>query len=78
MTRDKRRSWWLVTRSARLISNRNDIGWPGGVLSPSDPPVSAEDLIMGYRQLIAQAQVHNIRVIGVTLTPFVNAGVKIR
>jgi lysophospholipase L1-like esterase len=48
----------------------NDIGWPGGVLSPSDPPVSAEDLIMGYRQLIAQAHVHNIRVIGVTLTPF--------
>jgi len=48
----------------------NDIGLPGGVLSPTDPPVSIEDLIMGYRQLIAQAHVHNIRVIGVTLTPF--------
>jgi lysophospholipase L1-like esterase len=48
----------------------NDIGWPGGVLSPTDPLVSVEDLIAGYRQLIAQAHVRNIRIIGVTLTPF--------
>jgi lysophospholipase L1-like esterase len=48
----------------------NDIGWPGGVLSPNDPPVSVDDLIAGYRQLIAQAHARNIRIIGVTLTPF--------
>ena len=48
----------------------NDIGWPGGVLSPTDPPVSVDDLIMGYRQLIAQAHARNIRIIGATLTPF--------
>jgi lysophospholipase L1-like esterase len=48
----------------------NDIGWPGGVLSPTDPPVSVDDLITGYRQLIAQAHLRNIRIIGVTLTPF--------
>jgi lysophospholipase L1-like esterase len=48
----------------------NDIGWPGGVLAPTDPPVSVEDLITGYRQLIAQAHARNIRILGVTLTPF--------
>jgi lysophospholipase L1-like esterase len=48
----------------------NDIGWPGGVLSPTDPPVSVDDLIMGYRQLIAQAHARNIRIIGATMTPF--------
>jgi lysophospholipase L1-like esterase len=48
----------------------NDIGWPGGVLAPSDPPVSIEDIITGYRQLIAQAHARNIRVLGATLTPF--------
>jgi hypothetical protein len=29
----------------------NDIGWPGGVLSPTDPPVSVDDLIMGVKIL---------------------------
>jgi lysophospholipase L1-like esterase len=48
----------------------NDIGWPGGVLAPNDPPVSLNDLIVGYRQLIAQAHARNIRIIGATLTPF--------
>jgi lysophospholipase L1-like esterase len=48
----------------------NDIGWPGGVLAPTDPPVSVEDLITGYRQLVAQAHARNIRVLGATLTPF--------
>jgi lysophospholipase L1-like esterase len=48
----------------------NDIGWPGGVLAPNDPPVSIEDLITGYRQLIAQAHARNIRILGATLTPF--------
>ena len=48
----------------------NDIGWPGGVLAPNDPPVSIEDLITGYRQLIAQAHARNVRILGATLTPF--------
>jgi len=48
----------------------NDIGWPGGVLAPTAPPVSVEDLITGYRQLIAEAHARNIRILGATLTPF--------
>jgi lysophospholipase L1-like esterase len=48
----------------------NDIGWPGGVLAPDARPVSVEDLISGYRQLIAQAHARNLRILGATLTPF--------
>jgi lysophospholipase L1-like esterase len=48
----------------------NDIGWPGGVLAPTARPVSVEDLISGYRQLIAQAHARSIRILGATLTPF--------
>jgi lysophospholipase L1-like esterase len=48
----------------------NDIGWPGGVLAPNDPPVSIADLITGYRQLIARAHARNLRIFGATLTPF--------
>ena len=48
----------------------NDIGWPGGVLDPIAPPASLENLITGYKQLIAQAHARNIRILGATLTPF--------
>jgi lysophospholipase L1-like esterase len=49
----------------------NDIGWPGvKLLSPGDPPASAERIIAGYRQLLERAHLHKIKVIGATLTPF--------
>ena len=48
----------------------NDIGWPGGVLAPTAPLVAVEDLITGYRQLIAEAHARNIRILAATLTPF--------
>jgi len=52
----------------------NDIGWPGAkLLSPGDPPASAERIIAGYRQLIDRAHMHGIKVIGATLTPFEDA-----
>lgn len=51
----------------------NDIGWPDSILDLSADPVSAEDVIAGYRQLIARAHDHGIRVIGATLTPFNHA-----
>jgi hypothetical protein len=41
-----------------------------GVLDPTDPPVSVQDLITGYRELIAQAHARNMRVLAATLTPF--------
>jgi lysophospholipase L1-like esterase len=49
----------------------NDIGWAGArLLSPGDPPASAERIIAGYKQMIERAHLHGIKIIGVTLTPF--------
>lgn len=45
----------------------NDIGQ---AVTEGRPPPKAEDLIAGYRQIIARAHGHGIRVIGATLTPF--------
>ena len=42
-------------------------GLPGG-------PVTAEDIIAGYRQLIARAHEHGVRIYGATITPYEGAG----
>ena len=47
----------------------NDIAFPGS-LTPANQSVSVEDLIAGYRQLIARAHKKGIRVIGTTNPPF--------
>lgn len=52
-----------------VLMGINDIGWAGSI-EPQSPFVSADDLIAGYRQLIARAHLHNIRIVGGTLTPF--------
>ncbi|MEZ5666145.1 MAG: SGNH/GDSL hydrolase family protein [Alphaproteobacteria bacterium] len=51
----------------------NDIGWPDMVLDPTAAEPTAADVIAGYRQLIARAHDHGIRIVGATLTPFNNA-----
>jgi lysophospholipase L1-like esterase len=49
----------------------NDIGWPGTLLVPEgEPAPSAEDIIVGYEQLIARAHGKGLRILGATLTPF--------
>jgi lysophospholipase L1-like esterase len=54
-----------------LMMGINDVGWPGTLLSPkTEPAPSAEDVIVGYQQLIARAHEHHFRIIGATLTPF--------
>jgi lysophospholipase L1-like esterase len=53
-----------------LMMGINDIGWPDSILAPNEKAPTAEDIIAGYRQLIARAHLHNMRIIGVTLTPF--------
>lgn len=50
----------------------NDIGHSFDPNKPYDP-VTAEDLIAGYKQIIARAHEHGIKVIGATLTPYVGA-----
>jgi lysophospholipase L1-like esterase len=54
-----------------LMMGINDIGWPGTILVPKgEAAPSADDIIFGYRQLIARAHDHGMRIIGATLTPF--------
>ena len=54
-----------------LMMGINDIGWPGTILgTPNEPEPSADDVIAGYRQLIARAHDHGLRIVGATLTPF--------
>ena len=54
-----------------LMMGINDIGWPGTILVPKgEAAPSADDVIFGYRQLIARAHEHGMRIVGATLTPF--------
>jgi lysophospholipase L1-like esterase len=53
-----------------LMMGINDIGWPDCILAPKEPAPSADDIIDGYKQLIARAHLHGMRIIGATLTPF--------
>jgi lysophospholipase L1-like esterase len=53
-----------------LMMGINDIGWPGSGLAAHDPEPTAEAIIEGYKQLIARAHAHGLRIIGATLTPF--------
>jgi lysophospholipase L1-like esterase len=67
-----------------VLEGINDIGWPhmkprlpNGTMLKEMPftheVVSAEDLIMGLRQIIERAHQHGIRVFGTTLTPYAGA-----
>jgi lysophospholipase L1-like esterase len=51
----------------------NDIGWPQSAFAPDEPPTRAERMIAVYRQLIAQARVRGVRIVGGTLPPFEGA-----
>jgi lysophospholipase L1-like esterase len=54
-----------------MMMGINDIGWPGeGSATPTDPEPSADDIVVGYKQIIDRAHAHGIRFIAVTLTPF--------
>src|SRR5262249_54158640 len=53
-----------------LMMGINDIGWPGCALAPNDRQPTADDIIAGYRQLIARAHSDGMRIVGATLTPF--------
>jgi lysophospholipase L1-like esterase len=56
-----------------LMMGINDIGWPDSPLVPAgEPAPSADDIIAGYKQLIARAHMNGLTIIGATLTPFEN------
>jgi len=63
----------LATSGVRhliVLIGINDIGHPGTGTIPVTDTVTAQDLIAGYRQLIARAHAKGIPVYGATLTPF--------
>ncbi|MGH8261713.1 MAG: SGNH/GDSL hydrolase family protein, partial [Steroidobacteraceae bacterium] len=63
-------------REVIVLIGINDIGTPGSRFGGGKPILAASQeptlgsLIAGYRQLIARAHEHGIRIIGATLTPF--------
>lgn len=56
-------------RAMVVALGTNDIGWPAGPFAPHEPPVRAEEVIQGFRQLIEMAHAHNVRIIGATIAP---------
>jgi lysophospholipase L1-like esterase len=52
-----------------LLEGVNDIGMSGKSMFGDNPEVSAQDLIAGYRQVIARAHARGVKVIIGTLTP---------
>ncbi|XYJ11895.1 SGNH/GDSL hydrolase family protein [Telluria sp. B2] len=63
----------LATAGVRhliVLIGINDIGHPGTGTIPVTEAVTPQDLIAGYRQLIARAHAKGIPVYGATLTPF--------
>jgi len=59
---------WVI-----VLEGTNDLGFAGSV-EPGAPRVTAEDLIGGYRQLIARARAAGVKIYGATLPPFEGAG----
>lgn len=56
-----------------LLEGINDIGRTDQPQRPDDP-ITAQQLIVAYGQIIERAHAHGIKVLGATLTPFVGAG----
>ncbi|MEP6717462.1 MAG: GDSL-type esterase/lipase family protein [Terriglobia bacterium] len=54
-----------------ILEGINDIG---RVANPTEDPLSAEDLIAGFQQIIERAHEVGIRVAGCTITPYGGAG----
>jgi len=55
---------WVI-----VLEGINDLGFPG-LVEPSAPPVTAEELIEAYRRLIVRAHAAGLRIYGGTLLPF--------
>jgi lysophospholipase L1-like esterase len=56
-------------RHVIVLLGINDIGQPTSIAPPSEA-VTVDDLLFGYRQLIARAHERGLRIIGATMTPF--------
>jgi lysophospholipase L1-like esterase len=59
---------WVI-----VLEGINDLGFAGSV-EPGAERVTAEDLIGGYRQLVARARAAGVKIYGGTLLPFEGTG----
>jgi lysophospholipase L1-like esterase len=57
-----------------LLEGINDIGQALRNGAPPETAITADDIIGAYKQMIARAHTHGIKVIGCTLTPYMGAG----
>jgi lysophospholipase L1-like esterase len=63
-------------RAIILFEGTNDIGQPETPVEPKfaecmpKTRVSADDLIAGYKQIVAQAHAHHLKIFGATILPF--------
>ena len=60
-------------RSLIVLLGINDISWPGTAFAPRAQRPTLQDMAEGYRQLVARARSHGLRVIGATLPPYEGA-----
>ena len=60
-------------RALIVLLGTNDIGWPGAAFAPREGQVPLEELVSGFRQLVAQAHLRGVRVMAATLPPFEGA-----
>jgi lysophospholipase L1-like esterase len=56
---------WLI-----VLEGINDLGTRKNASPPNEVPVTAQDLIAAYEQIIVRAHAHNIRVYGATILPY--------
>jgi lysophospholipase L1-like esterase len=59
--------------TAVVLLGINDIAWPGSAFEPDAPAPALELLIAGYQQLITQAHLRHVRIVGGMLLPFEGA-----
>ncbi|HET9037530.1 MAG TPA: SGNH/GDSL hydrolase family protein [Myxococcaceae bacterium] len=64
---DRAGARWVI-----VLEGINDLGYAGSA-DPGAPPVTADELIAGFRQLIAQARGAGVKIYGGTLLPFEGA-----
>ena len=60
-------------RAVIVLLGTNDIGWPGAAFAPHEALPQVSDITNGLRQLVEQAHLRNVRVIGATIMPFEDA-----
>jgi lysophospholipase L1-like esterase len=60
-------------RAVIVLLGTNDIGWPGAAFAPHETLPEASEIVNGFRQLVEQAHLRGVRVIGATMPPFEGA-----